>query len=87
MRILLTALLLSFLVHILYFGGMLLFGLWGMFGFIADMIESGATFQVFSTNIGIAGEMDIWYFVMTYLALAAVIACGLYLYHRVRYSL
>ncbi|WP_342526618.1 hypothetical protein MKY84_13180 [Chryseomicrobium sp. FSL W7-1435] len=83
MRIIVSALFVSFVLHILYFGAVLIVGLWGTFGFISEMVQSGASLQVLSTQFGFAGVFDVWYFVMTYLVIAAI----LYIYRRVTVSI
>lgn len=84
MRIISSALLLSFIAHVLYFLGMMGISLWEVFRYIPEAVDNFSTFRFLSTQFGFAGvvHISIWFLLATYLGLAALIALVLYLYNR-----
>lgn len=84
MRIISSALLLSFVAHVLYFLGMMGISLWEVFRYIPEAVDNFSTFRFLSTQFGFAGvvHISIWFLLATYLSLAALIALVLYLYNR-----
>lgn len=84
MRIISSALLLSFVAHVLYFLGMMGISLWEVFRYIPEAVDNFSTFRFLSTQFGFEGvvHISIWFLLATYLGLAALIALVLYLYNR-----
>lgn len=84
MRIISSALLLSFVAHVLYFLGMMGISLWEVFRYIPEAVDNFSTFRFLSTQFGFAGvvHISIWFLLATYLGIAALIALVLYLYNR-----
>lgn len=84
MRIIISALLLSFVAHVLYFLGMMGISLWEMFRYIPEAVDNFSTFRFLSTQFGFAGvvHISVWFLLATYFGLSALIALLLYLYSR-----